>query len=204
MEKIDKQEIKNAREAYNRIIRLDDGLYAIVNAKQELEEQVRSVYRVMQNEMAEKELQSMDVGVINSDKEGIRVASLRSSGIITVGQLGGKSPDELSQISGIGDIMAKKIVDNVEAIRQQTAEGITVRLSAEDKSNHMTAIIRSLHSILCQQTVFVQAQTLYAQNHDEIVSCGHHAKLLNSSLKWLFASRQNKESALAMVSRQRN
>ena len=156
-----KPELKQAKETMERITKLDTSLCSIVNIKQQYETEVNRIYLALQQEEAAKQLQAMDVEIINTDKEGIRISTLKEAGITTVGQILDMSSDRLQSINGIGAVSAEKIITNANAVKKQTIKNTQVRISPENKSAKTTELVKNLYLILREQSVFKGAVKLY-------------------------------------------
>lgn len=190
-----KPELKQAKETMERITKLDTSLCSIVNIKQQYETEVNRIYLALQQEEAAKQLQAMDVEIINTDKEGIRISTLKEAGITTVGQILDMSSDRLQSINGIGAVSAEKIITNANAVKKQTIKNTQVRISPENKSAKTTELVKNLYLILREQSVFKGAEKLYKEHHKNIATELEEAQLVKSSFKWLFAGKDKKEAA---------
>ncbi|MGN0437323.1 MAG: DEAD/DEAH box helicase [Lachnospiraceae bacterium] len=191
-----KQEQKSAKEAYNKVIKLHSNLERIENEKVSLEGQVLQYHAKLQEEVATKNLDDKDIESINIDKEGIRIATLKNAGINYVGQLYGKTASEIQKINGIGEAMAEKICENVRLVYLQCLEEASVVISIDKKSPSMNGLIKSLSDILVKQQAFERVDLLYQKSDSFIEQYGQNAKLLCSPLKWTFAAKSKKESAI--------
>ena len=190
-----KPELKQAKETMERITKLDTSLCSIVNIKQQYETEVNRIYLALQQEEAAKQLQAMDVEIINTDKEGIRISTLKEAGITTVGQILDMSSDRLQSINGIGAVSAEKIITNANAVKKQTIKNTQVRISPENKNAMTTELVKNLYLILREQSVFKGAEKLYKEHHKNIATELEEAQLVKSSFKWLFAGKDKKEAA---------
>lgn len=190
-----KPELKQAKETMERITKLDTSLCSIVNIKQQYETEVNRIYLALQQEEAAKQLQAMDVEIINTDKEGIRISTLKEAGITTVGQILDMSSDRLQSINGIGAVSAEKIITNANAVKKQTIKNTEVRILPENKSAKTTELVKNLYLILREQSVFKGAEKLYKEHHKNIATELEEAQLVKSSFKWLFAGKDKKEAA---------
>ncbi|MGN0495419.1 MAG: SNF2-related protein [Lachnospiraceae bacterium] len=191
-----KQEMKNAKEAYNKVIKLHTALQKIIDEKNSVEEKVFQLYEQLRQEEAGRRLDTMDVECINIDKEGIRIAALKNAGICTVGQLYSKSVSQIQQINGIGESMASKIYENVRLVYKQTLEETRVMITPEQKTTAMTGLVRNLSDILPKQQVFLIADSLYHEGNGVLEKYGSIAKRMNAPLKWAFAGNAKKEEAV--------
>lgn len=189
-----KDDIKKLKPVYTDVSKLDNEIGSIVSKKQELEEKIRSIYRTLQQEKAIHMLGEMDIENLNIDKEGIRISALRNASIQNVGQLYGKTSAQIQQINGIGEAMADKIVTNTNALLEQCVDNARVVLSLDDKSSSMTNMVKALGDLLSKQESFLQAEKLYEHHKD--IEKNKNAKLLNTSLRWAFASKSKKEEAI--------
>lgn len=190
-----KPELKQAKETMERITKLDTSLCSIVNIKQQYETEVNRIYLALQQEEAAKQLQAMDVEIINTDKEGIRISTLKEAGITTVGQILDMSSDRLQSINGIGAVSAEKIITNANAVKKQTIKNTEVCILPENKSAKTTELVKNLYLILREQSVFKGAEKLYKEHHKNIATELEEAQLVKSSFKWLFAGKDKKEAA---------
>lgn len=192
-----KQEMKNAKEAYNKVLKLHTSLGKIVNEKDVLEGQVLQLHGKLKEEAAVKSLDTMDVECINIDKEGIRIATLKNAGIHTVGQLYSQSLTQLQAINGIGEAMAEKMLENARLVYAKNIEDTKVTITSENKSPAMTGLLRALSDIMVKQQAFAAADNLYHTANELLEDYGSQAKLMNAPLKWAFAGKNKKEAAVA-------
>lgn len=190
-----KTELKQAKETVERITKLDTGLCSIVNMKQQYETEIKRIYCALQQEEAVKQLQAMDVGIINTDKEGIRIGTLKEAGITTVGQILDMGSNKLQSINGIGTVSAEKIITNANAVKNQTIKNTQVRISPENKSAKTTELVKNLYLVLREQWVFKGAEKLYKEYHKDVSGELEEVQLVKSGLKWLFADKDKKEAA---------
>ena len=199
MASIKKPNFKNAKQTIKKIQDTDRQLCALHSTKERYENEIRANYSAMRSELAKKELDDMDIEVLNADKDGIRLSALRSAGIHTVGQVLTFSPNRLCTINGIGESTASKIYTNAKALETSTAKTITVSLSPEEKNTSSSKLLTSLAVLMQEQDILTQATSLFETHHEKIIHALALTKAATGSLRWLFSNATAKEQAVASI-----
>ena len=129
--KRDKQQIQDI---LTLIEEYDEALAEIASQPQSQQESAALAIRRLSERELSTILRGMDVENINRDKLGIRVASLRAAGIENMEQLCALTADQINAVKGIGDEAAMLIYTLAGRIRQETAAGLKVRVSLDDRN----------------------------------------------------------------------
>ncbi len=174
-------------------------LNSLYTKKQNYEKLIREYYTKLQAEAAQKELCSIDIEVLNTDKEGIRISALKTAGIHTISQVLSLSPAQLCSIDGIGESMAQKIITNAKAIEENTVKNCSISLSPNEKSQNATNLLQNLGLLLKEQPVLNQASALYETHSSSITQAIVDSKPGTGLLRWLFANATAKEKALQSI-----
>lgn len=132
MAKIEKPDFKQAKKTIKSAEGSLQSLNNLITKKEGYEQNIRSNYEKLQIEAGKKELSSMDIEILNTDKDGIRISTLKSAGILTIAQVLSYSPARLCTINGIGEATAQKIITNAKAIEESTVKNCSITLSPED------------------------------------------------------------------------
>ena len=199
MAKIEKPDFKQAKKTIKSAENSLQTINSLVAKKERYEQDIRSNYEKMKKEAGQKELSSMDIEVLNTDKDGIRISALKSAGILTIAQILSYSPARLCTINGIGEATAQKIITNAKAIEESTVKNCSVALSPENKSMAATNLLQSLGLLLREQKILSEAATLSEKYSDTISKSIASSKAGTGMFHWLFASSSSKENAVKSI-----
>ncbi len=199
MATIQKPDFKKSKEIIQKIKNANRDIASLYQLKIKYETEIRNIYLELQRVAAKEQLSAMDVEMLNTDKEGIRVSALKNAGIHTIAQVMERSQIQLCGISGIGETMAEKIVTNAKAIEASTAKSVSISLSPDDKNPKANALIQNLHKILKEQRTFDQSARLYEEHHNTISNCLARTSATTGNLRWLFSGKATKQAAVTSI-----
>ena len=122
--------IGKIREANEKAIKTIDG---IITHYDNLCSNVRTrINRYYQDEL-ERGLSRIDIGEINQNKDGIRVNLLVNAGYDNIVKLRRATPDQLREISGIGEETVNRIKRNIAVMEEVVSKEIFLRFDADKR-----------------------------------------------------------------------
>ena len=154
-----------------------------------------SIENYIQQEVI-KILSGVPVEEINNIKKGIRVKALRDSGINTMGDVYRVMPSRLARIKGISDDGADIIKSIALEFANKTKENVKVKLNADKKDKYSTPLIKWIASYKDSKELISKGKDIYNNNYKRIKNLNNDLSLSLSSMKWIFASKIKKESAI--------
>lgn len=192
--------IKRDKEQIQEILALieqfDEDLAEIASQPQRQQESAaETLSRLSQAELSHV-LRGMDVENINRDKLGLRVASLRTAGIENMEQLCALSVDQINAVKGIGDEASWLIYTLAGRIRQETATGLKVRVSLDDRSEDASALLLTARAAMQTSDAAQQAQAVWDEYHESIAAAYLEAKPAASTMRWLITPAEKKKRAV--------
>ena len=181
--------IKAAHEALLEDLRSAAGLATECKARAKEAAEMITARRIMDV------LKEVPVEEINRDRKGFRTKTLRDYGYNTLADLAAASEFALEAIDGISPAAAKEIKALTDEMAARTREGVHIRISADERTPEVTALIRAVS----------QARDAGKVSEAAIKLHGHYAAGIERALealaptsnvfKWLFTSKSKKDMA---------
>lgn len=134
--------------------------------------------------------------MLNTDKEGIRVAAFRSAGVKTVADVVKASTRALESIPGVGPVMAAKAKRNADALRISKGHGIRVQIDADVRRPAQNKLVHAVGKLLRAGKAIKGADKLYQGSHDGIMVRLQVSDIIGNPITWLFNSNEKKQRAL--------
>lgn len=175
----------------------DDGLGKVMKELEQKKQTVYTSYHMLQGASADQMLKEMDVSELNKDRSGIRIQALYDHNIRTMDQLIGLTPQQLaSQVDGIGQESAKKILNKVEEIQKSCEKYATVSLDGRSTNRDMQKLMGALAFIVDTTGPVREMEKLYQTNHAQIAHHLPKVKKMKSALGWMLTSQKTKEACM--------
>ena len=178
---------------------IDRRLSQVISSEPQLQLQVTDAAREFADRRLEQALEAMDIEHINKAKQGIRVQLLRDAGIDSVFQVSRMSEAEICRIDGIGEQTARKILETVQQIKENTAATLRMRIRVDNADRTDTALIRALYILIHTRQPRKVCQRIYKEHHKPLENELLWAEKSLNGLGWLFQSRSNKEQMVIAV-----
>lgn len=162
------------------------------------EKRLREIYsqaHACKHDVAIKELSTMDIEVLNANKQGIRLSALRQAGFHNMAQLIGVSASQLMRIRGIGEVTAPLITKRVGDIYQGTLESANIRFSIEQTTKHQEALLKTLHSYRHEIHTANEVRSLL-QYKDAIHDAINKSRVVYFPLAWVLASDRKRYNSI--------
>ncbi len=194
MKKIDIKELKKILEL---VTIFENKISEIAVSGDEHEREVAAAMNELSQAKLSEDLRNLDVGAINRDKLGIRVSALRDAGIYNMDELCSMSYKELSRLKGISEESAYLIYKLAGKIKQEISADISVRISPENRGGASTQILAALKKLMDEQVYVNEALSIQLKFSSSIADALNRARILDSTLKRIFASSQKKKDAEA-------
>ena len=191
-----KRDKKQIQDILTLIEQYDEALSEIASQPQAQQESAAGAIRRLSEGELTRILRGMDVENINREKLGIRVASLRAAGIENMEQLCALTADQINAVKGIGDEAAWLIYTLAGRIRQETAAGLKVRVSPDDKSDDASALLLTARAAMQTSDAARMARELWDEYHDKISAAFLDAKPAASTVRWLVLPGEKKQRAV--------
>ncbi|MBR6649877.1 MAG: DEAD/DEAH box helicase family protein [Clostridia bacterium] len=197
--KIVKPDVKLAKELINEASAIDAKLYALRDSERQQRREAQSFATKLYEERINEMLRNMDVDHVNKSKQGIRVSLLRDAGFDNVLQLSQASYQKICSIQGIGEQSARKIVDTVKQIIENTKKTARIRIQIEEPSKVDDDLIRALYVLINTRPLRSDCEALYKANHGVLQQELKIAKKATGFLSWLFASKMQKQNIVSAI-----
>ena len=176
---------------------IDNKLLASVHAQKGEIATVRQAADAFYEAKFRSALEGMDVELLSQGKQGIRVSHLRDAGIHNIFQLSKISLSQLEAMRGIGAQGAKKIYDTTRQIVDNTKKKLSVRINVDTPDKTDDRLIAALFVLIIHEPLRPVMKQLYKEHHTALMNRIKEVKAASSGIKWLFASKSKKETALA-------
>lgn len=191
-----KRNKKQIQDILTLVEQYDESLAEIASqALKQREAAAQALERLSQTELS-RILRGMDVETINRDRLGIRVASLRAAGIENMEQLCALSVDQINTVKGIGDEAAWLIYTLAGRIRQESAAGLKVHVSLDDRSDDASALLLAANASMQTAGAVREAQAIWDEYHESVSAAYMAAKPAASSMRWLITPPEKKKQAV--------
>ncbi|MBQ3109206.1 MAG: DEAD/DEAH box helicase, partial [Clostridia bacterium] len=158
---------------------------------------IQSAAGKLAEQEAAKLLESIPVEELNREKQGIRVKALREAGLTTVAQLNKATVTRIAAVNGISDEGAKQIKQQVQTILARTRDEAKIKLSADDRNMHASALVTAIYSYKGVQERSQLCRTLLEEQQANVEQSLKALAPACGGLKWMFASDSAKVSAAA-------
>ena len=140
-------------------------------------------------------LKTVPVDELNRDKCGFRIKALVGNGYSTVADVINASAYRLEMINGISAEGAKAIKAAANKIAAQAKAGAKLRISTDNKTPEISAVILALHKYLMCFTAVKSCRKLLALSGSQIEMAVSDLTPATGSIRWLFASSQTRAKA---------
>ena len=182
-----------------RLVRIQNDIFDLIRRVEAAGEHCRSEIIKAASDIAGDSsadiLRAVPVEELNRDKKGIRVKSLRDSGINTIADVLKAGEYRIAAINGISPEGARSIMKAAHELSQTASSGVKIRLSADDRSPRSTALVTAI----CKYKRILPALSKAAEFKDaygsEINRSIAALKPATGGLRWLFASSAKKDNA---------
>lgn len=188
---------KQIRDILTLIGQYDAEITGIAAQEAKLQEAAAEALRQLGRRQLTQVLRGMDVENVNRDRLGLRVASLRASGIENMEQLCALTAEQINAVKGIGDEAAMLIYTIAGRIRREAETGLRIRLSLDDRCEEATALLVAAKSAMLTEKTVAAAQSLCDEYHDALSAACLAAKPAAASLRWLITPAEKKQEAIA-------
>lgn len=140
-------------------------------------------------------LKSVPVDELNRDKCGFRIKALVGNGYSTVADVINASAYRLEMINGISAEGAYAIKRAAAKIAAQARTGAKLRISTDNKTPEISAVILALHKYLMCFAAVKSCRKLLALSGSQIEMAVSDLTPATGSIRWLFASSQTRAKA---------
>ena len=179
--------------------RIDSRLKIVIDSELVQRQEAQRAATALYEEQLRLALEAMDVEHINKAKQGIRISLLRDAGIQNVYQASKLSFRQICDIDGLGEQSARKIVDTVRQITQNTKQTLRVRIRVDHPGKADDALIRALYILIHSRPLRGECESVYRTHHNRLQQEIALAKQSLNAFGWLFKSRTAKEQVIAGV-----
>ena len=184
-----------AKSAVKAVVKVDEALGAIIRAEAAQRESVRSAADQLRAACVRKTLEELEIEQLNRDKSGIRLNALVDAGVTTVAQAVDMSLQELIDLKGVGEQSAYKIKAAVNRIVQGIEQTTPVRISADNPGAWDKELVNALFTPVNGAQLRSSVLKIFEASHSRIIQQAESVKIAFSSLRWSFASKENKRAA---------
>ena len=192
-----KPDRKQIKSHIKQLKQIDTRLKAALDGEKEEIAQLRRAAEQFHNAKIQTALEQMDVELLSQGKQKLRVSYLRSAGIENMAQLSKMSLQQLEALDGIGAQSAAKIYDLTKQIVKNTQEKLSLRIQVDEPTKADDELIVALYRLIVHQQQRKQLQRLYDLHHKPLIKEITVAQKAASGFSWFFASKAEREAALA-------
>lgn len=200
-QKPDFQQIKNL---INHAYDIDSKLKTATDSQKSEIAAVRQTADNFYKEKLKFTLEGLNVDMLAQGKQGIRVSHLRNAGINNIYQLSQMSYPQIEAIEGIGAQGAKKIHETTRQIVDNTKKKLSVRINVDSPHKSDDDLIHALYILIIHDSLRPVMKKLFKEHHNTLLKMISDAKSATSGMKWFFASKSKKETALNAVTELNN
>lgn len=144
-------------------------------------------------------LEGLNVDMLSQGKQGIRVSYLKNAGVNNIYQLSKLSYYQIEAIGGIGAQSAGKIHETTRQIVENVKKKLSLRIDVDEPTKADDALLSALHVLVVHEALRPDMRKLFNETKKQLTAMTNEAKTATSSIRWLFASKQKKESANGAV-----
>ncbi len=180
------EQLENARQQIARV----DGF------EQKTTIEIKTLSRLIRDNTAKESLKQIPIDELNSNGEGIKLASLREAGYETLHDLEGKSPRELMKIPGIGETQAMRIASKIRYIQDANRDtsNLTIDFALFDEVKQIRDLVYNLHLLIGLGDILAKAKPISSSLGKTMLDHYENAKAATRfSFKMLFAKREQKD-----------
>ncbi len=182
------------------VVRTMEALEYELKRSSDLLEQSRQKVRSETMQIVTKEmlklLQDVPVDHINRSRKGYRIASLKGAGILTVADLYQTKTAQIAEINGISDYTAELMKNEAQAIAEDTAATIRIRLSADDRNDDSTALIRAIEIYRRKLLVAGDIRRLRREHFSNNLYAIRKVKEIDDGVRYVFANQDTRRKLL--------
>lgn len=158
--------------------------------------EIKTLSRLIRDSIAKESLKQIPIDELNSNGEGIKLASLRGAGYETLHDLEGKSPRELMKIPGIGETQAMRIASKIRYIQDASRDtsNLTIDIALFDEVKQIRDLVYNLHLLIELGDILAKAKPISSSLGKTMLDHYENAKAATRfSFKMLFAKREQKD-----------
>ncbi len=157
--------------------------------------EIRSAIDLVSQPEGQRKLQFIPIEELNARKAGIRINVLKDAGYVNMYDIWAASPEKLSSVYGIGEVMAQKAKEIANAVASEVCNSVKLKLSTDHKTPEYSKLVTAVAEHIraknylpyCQQILAMLPSTI----NDELTSLN----CASNGVKWLFASESKKNAA---------
>lgn len=192
-------EAPNKKEAKQILEQLENARQQIAKVdgfEQKTVVEIKTLSRLIRDNTAKESLKQIPIDELNSNGEGIKLASLREAGYETLHDLEGKSPRELMKIPGIGETQAMRIASKIRYIQDANRDtsNLTIDFALFDEVKQIRDLVYNLHLLIELGDILAKAKPISSSLGKTMLDHYENAKAATRfSFKMLFARREQKD-----------
>lgn len=157
---------------------------------------IKAIYNKVLNAGIEQSLHTIPVEDLNLSAEGINIQALKASGKNYLSDISNMTPKDLTSINGIGEVMADKIYQTVEASKAQIRKSFRLKISDEDlKSVDIITLLTDIYMLINSDKLPDEAISLAQSVKGKVLENIPVANKLTTGI-WLFTSKKEKETRI--------
>lgn len=162
---------------------------------QQYRQKIKNVSDQLAAQEVMKTLRSIPVEELGREQRGIKVKTLRDNRYTNIAELYAASVYQLAAIRGISEDGAYTIKRLVRNYYEQTAKGIKIRISADNRNLYATNLVTAISEYRKSLELSARASLLLREYEYTIQSNIILLRPVMGGLKWLFSSKAVKERA---------
>ncbi len=187
-----RSERKKAKETRAWALSAREKLYNAASKRKQYEDEIKEMYGLLLKEKVVSSLGQIPVDKLNEKKDGIKLGILKSNNVNTVRDAYDLGTEGLKKISGIGDVSARLIQENILRIYNSVAAETKVSLSDITASHEWDDVVGHLEFLIRHRELSERAEALlatYADVLDEHIMATENTE---GAFKWFFTGKEKK------------
>ena len=132
----------------------------------------------------------------NREKRSFRVKTLRENGYATIADIVPASVHQLASVYGISEDAAGSIKRVASEMASQAGQGCKIKLSTDNQTQEASDLVAAICRFRQLKPLAGSAEQLISAHRRDITDALSALEPVNGTLKWLFASKENKQKAM--------
>ncbi len=174
---------------------LHKSLTHLLSSEATLKQDIFELLKPLRAESAHSQMFTIPIESLSANEQGLRLAALKNVGFRNVGQLNGKSIEQLTQIKSIDPDSAIKIKEATDRLYDTLTASAKVRIDLRKKNSKQNALVTKLFILHNSKKIRIKAHNLLAC-YPDLPNTLDKAKAAGSFFKWLFSGHLKKEAYL--------
>jgi superfamily II DNA or RNA helicase len=194
-QKVERPDKKNVNAVIQDMAVLHKTILDISNSDTPIKQAISQGAEEIRQDSALQEMSEMEIEVLNTGKQGIRVFALKSAGITNMAQICKMSRYEITRIHGIGEQTAVKIKLITNKMYNEFVGSARIQINPQKRTTPQDMVVRNLYALRNSEAQRAGARALLS-GEKNIEAALIEAKSTSGILRWLFSSKVRKNASV--------